>query len=77
MDISRRTAAQVAAAMSDAGKSEVAVSEATGIPRSTLKRRLSGFSSFTVDELQRVADLLEVPVTTLLDATDTETAVSA
>lgn len=32
-----------------------------------LSRRISGRTAFKVDELQRVADLLEIPITELLD----------
>lgn len=70
MDITRGTAQKVAAALDLAGKSQLSVSEASGIPRTTLLRRLSGVSPFTVDELQRIADLLGVPVVSLIDGTD-------
>lgn len=49
----------VRAAIAARGTTQSAVAEATGIPRVTLVRRLTGFSSFTVDELARIAKVLE------------------
>lgn len=66
MDITQGTAAAVASAMVTAGRTQVALSDATGIPRTTLLRRLGGLSPFTVDELQRIADALNVEVHTLI-----------
>jgi len=45
-------------ALNDAGLSENAASERTGIPRSTLKRRLIT-GDFTYGELWKVADVLK------------------
>lgn len=42
------------------------LSRRTGISRPTLTRRLDGDSAFTVDELQAVARVLDLPVTSLL-----------
>lgn len=63
--------AQVAAAVEDArktaGVSEEVLADRTGIARSTLKRRLAGFSpAFTVEELQAIANALDVPFADLL-----------
>lgn len=41
-----------------AGKSHLRISEETGIPRTTLARRLSGASPFTVAELSALAAAL-------------------
>jgi hypothetical protein len=64
MDITPPIAQQVAAgvvrAMQDKGLSEVIVSERSGIPRTTLKRRLAGHSAFNVAELAAIAAVLEV-----------------
>lgn len=70
MDITQGTARAVNLALESAGKSQLSASEQTGIPRTTLLRRLSGVSPFTVDELQRIADLLGVPVHSLIETTD-------
>lgn len=53
---------RVVAAMETKGATRLSMSEATGIPRTTLLRRLSGASSFTVAELDAIAKVLEVPV---------------
>jgi len=50
-----RIAEQVRQAMADQQLSQVALAEATGIPRVTLIRRLNGQAPFTVTELAAVA----------------------
>jgi transcriptional regulator with XRE-family HTH domain len=54
----RSTAQRIASAIRDemAAKevSQVALSDETGIPRVTLRRRLNGHSPFNVDELELV-----------------------
>lgn len=70
MDITRGTAERVSAAIEAAGQTHLAVAEQTGIPRTTLLRRLSGAAPFTITELERVADLLDVPVHSLIPTTD-------
>ena len=64
----RRATAEraVQTAMADQAVSRVAPAEATGIPRVTLVRRLSGRAPFTVTELAAVAGALGVPLTDLL-----------
>lgn len=42
------------------------LSEASGIPRPTLYRRLDGHSPWTVDEIERVAKALSVDPISLL-----------
>ena len=71
MDISRETAALVQAALDVAGRTPLGVSEHTGIPRTTLLRRLTGTSPFTVAELEMIADFLGVPLLSLIPDTDT------
>jgi len=60
----------VAKAVSEAikagGKTQVGISEKTGIPRATLARRLSGLTPFTVAELAAIATVLEIPLTSLV-----------
>ena len=74
MDITSPIAQQVAAgvvrAMQDAGLSEVTVSERSGIPRTTLKRRLAGHSAFNVAELAAIATVLGIAFTALTDGCD-------
>jgi transcriptional regulator with XRE-family HTH domain len=47
--------ATVRAAMGEHQVSELGLSGSSGIPRETLRRRLSGATSFTVTELERIA----------------------
>lgn len=61
-DTSRRVAAAVSAALEAAGVNTLTAAERTGIPRSTLSRRLTGTSAFTIVELELVANLLGVTV---------------
>lgn len=71
MDITKRTAERVAAGIESAGLTALAVSEETGIPRTTLHRRLTGTSPFTITELGNIATLLNVAPESLIGATDT------
>ena len=75
MDISppspdNRIAQAVLAAMAAKGETELGLSEAAWIPRTTLRRRLSGRTSFTIKELGRIAAHLGVDVVTLISAAD-------
>lgn len=66
-----RVADAVNAAMDARGVTRLELSDATGIPRSTLIRRLNGLlPSFTIDELDRIAQHLEVDVVTLVAPVD-------
>lgn len=51
-------AQRVRVAMEEAGENAHSLAKATGVPRSTLERRLTGFSSFTVAEITALAPLL-------------------
>jgi predicted transcriptional regulator len=58
--------AQVVAGMLDeTGISRKQTSEATGIPRATLLRRLNG-SSFQLTELRAIAELLDTTITEIV-----------
>jgi predicted transcriptional regulator len=56
-----RVAAAVTAAIQAAGTNANQVAKATAIPQATLSRRLNG-SPFTVNELDKIARHLGVPV---------------
>ncbi|PPI08214.1 helix-turn-helix transcriptional regulator [Rathayibacter sp. AY1B8] len=49
--------------LAERGESIEALSDGTGISNSTLKRRLLGATSFTIDELGLVAQYFDVPLT--------------
>lgn len=51
----------VKAAIEERGVPLQRLAETAGIPRTTLKRKLRGFSSFTVVELILIAEALDVP----------------
>ena len=57
---------RVRAAMERAGVSEVALADATAIPRSTLRRRLSGRSDWLTGELVALCEPLGVSLLDLL-----------
>jgi len=58
-------AARVRDAIDSAGITHVGLSESTGIPRTTLIRRLNGFAPFTLEELEAVAHVLGTSVSDL------------
>ena len=55
MDTTKATAAKVEAARESAGVSRLALSESSGIPRTTLNRMLDGKQSFTVQHIEDIA----------------------
>lgn len=57
---------RVAAAIKESGVTTVWLCAETGIPRSTMQRRLSGHSPFNLNELDVIAKALRLPVTALL-----------
>lgn len=61
-----KLAAAVKAAIDHAGETVLGVSEKSGIPRTTLLRRLGGTSPFTVAELELIAKVLDIAVSDLL-----------
>ncbi|MBP9918042.1 MAG: helix-turn-helix transcriptional regulator [Dermatophilaceae bacterium] len=66
LTLRRQVASSVAAAARGAGRSVRDISEATGIPLSTLSRCLNGHAPFTVDHLGRLSDVLGVTVEVLV-----------
>lgn len=63
---SESVAHAVTARLKEAGLPQRTVAAETGIPIVTLSRRLTGKSSFTVHELDLIADLLGTDVATLI-----------
>jgi transcriptional regulator with XRE-family HTH domain len=63
---SRNIAAHVSAALSTARIAQRDAASRTGIPITTLSRRLTGNSPFTVTELDLIAQLLGVTVSDLI-----------
>lgn len=68
--INELAAAAVRDAYKAAGVTIDKLSEDTGIAFTTLKRRLSGRTSFRLDELVRIAQALEVPFSELVPQVD-------
>lgn len=56
----------VNARLQTAGIAQRKVSEATGIPMTSLVRRLTGRAPFDIDQLARIARLLDVSVAALI-----------
>lgn len=61
-DTSRAVARAVSAALKEAGIAQRDAASRTGLPITTLSRRLTGNSPFNIDELEIIADLLGRPV---------------
>lgn len=57
---------RVKAALDNAGLSERRASERTGIPLTSLNRKLRGLTPFTATDLRKLGHLLGVPASTLL-----------
>lgn len=70
VNTSNRVASAVSAAIESAGHTQVSIADATGIPRTTLIRRLRGQQPFTIAELDAIANTLGVHVTTFLATED-------
>lgn len=64
--IAERTAQAVSQVMVNAGFSRLKLAEATGIPYTTLKRKLLGVTPFDVREVYLIARALSVPAADLL-----------
>lgn len=68
-----RVAAEVRAEIARAGASQLAVAKATGIAHSTLNRKLNAKEerdTFNVDELDRIAQALSVPISKFFASVD-------
>ena len=61
-------AASIREAIRQAGFTPFTLAEATGIPRTTLNRRLLGVTPFNTEELDSIAAALNTSVTDLLIA---------
>jgi transcriptional regulator with XRE-family HTH domain len=64
--LTKTVAAEVRAHLARRNISRATAAEHVGISRTLLWNRLRGESSFTVTELEKLAQLLEVPVSTFL-----------
>lgn len=64
--LTAQTAARVAARIEARGTTHAWVCRKTGIPRSTLVRRLSGRTSFTLAEVEALAAALETTASELI-----------
>lgn len=68
--VSRQLGKVVSDAIKDAGMSRQDITEATGIPRSTLSRRLTGRGPFYLNELDDIGRAIDVDVSALLKAAE-------
>ena len=62
----RTVAERVRAAMEEVGQNPKSLAEDSGVPRTTLIRRLTGNSSFTLNEIDALAPHLGTTVSELL-----------
>lgn len=74
-DAVRRTAAAVRAEIARRGWSQTRLAEALGVSQGWVSRRTSGRDPFDVAELERIAAVLEVPLSRLLPAEDDDSPV--
>lgn len=65
-DTDRQVADAVSSQLRAAGIAQRTAAEQTGIPFTTLRRRLTGLASFKLSELARLAALLDVTVAALI-----------
>jgi len=64
--LSSKATRSIKALLAVRGETIESLSECTAIPHSTLKRRLRGMSSFTIDELSAISLHFGVPASELL-----------
>lgn len=69
-EITQRIAQRVGGAIEESGLPLLQIAEQAAIPRTTLKRRLSGSTPFPVDEIARLADVLNVSFDALISFND-------
>lgn len=67
---SQRVALAVRDHLRQAGKTQLDIVDATGIPRTTLNRRMTGNSPFTISELELIAGAIGVTVTEIMQASE-------
>ncbi|MFC9769656.1 helix-turn-helix domain-containing protein [Rhodococcus jostii] len=67
--IDNLTAAAVRDAYKSVGATIESLSDDTGIPATTLKRRLAGKTSFQLDQLALISEALDVPIERLIPTT--------
>lgn len=73
MDITKEVADKVSAAILRNEKETISsVARKAFVPYSTLHRKLSGGGDFSMSELGRIADVLDIPPYTLLPSTFTQ-----
>lgn len=60
----------VRGALATAGVQRIEVAKKTGIPQSTLGRRLGGSAEFTVHEFFRIAEVCGVPASELVERSE-------
>jgi transcriptional regulator with XRE-family HTH domain len=68
--LSRAVAAEVRRRMDEHAVSAYALSKQTGIPQSSLSRKLNGPASFDFDDVQKIAGALGTDVTSLVSAAE-------
>ncbi|WP_264631490.1 helix-turn-helix domain-containing protein [Microbacterium hydrothermale] len=56
---------KVAATILRSGRTKASVASAAGIPHTTFTRKINGHTEFTVGEILRLAEVLDVPPSTL------------
>ena len=63
---------KVAASILRAGRSKASIASAVGIPATTFNRKINGHVEFTLGELLRIADVLDIAPSTLIPSAFTQ-----
>lgn len=67
-DSAQRVADNIRAEVARRRISQTVLAEKVGIRQQALSRRLNGSTPFRIDELARIADALDIPLTELVSA---------
>ena len=73
-ETTRRIAATVSSALRDAGVTQEVAADATGIPLTTLRRRLRGVSAWKTHEIEAVAALVGMTFLDVIVAAESDAA---
>jgi transcriptional regulator with XRE-family HTH domain len=65
-NIAAEVAGRVRAALAENDRTQAYLSRSTGIPITTLKRKLDGLADFTLRDIDRIARALKCPPKTLI-----------
>lgn len=74
MDTTRATAERIKSAITEAGITRTDMASLTGIPATTLWRKINGHTPFNVAEIVAISEVLDVKPSSLIAFADAEVA---